>query len=147
MPYDSIGIFTVLSYIGYGITVNHIDLSSSFKVKIDYENIINLESLSLSLPNNSVAVGQTASLSVGIVPSNSTFKDYTIVSSNTSILKVKDKSVTGVKAGTATLTIQSDTYDSISYSELCAGRKKSACYRNWMYRWKTPFRYPCKSII
>ena len=113
------GLITSLKYSAnkeIEITVNHIDLSSSFKVKIDYENIINLESLSLSLPNNSVAVGQTASLSVGIVPSNSTFKDYTIVSSNTSILKVKDKSVTGVKAGTATLTIQSDTYDSISYS-------------------------------
>ena len=113
------GIITPLTYTAnkeLEVSVNHFELSSTFKIKIDYENVVNLESLSISLPNNSVAVGQTSSLSINVSPSNATFKDYTITSSDTSILKIKGKSVTGVKTGTATIKIQSDTYDSISYS-------------------------------
>jgi uncharacterized protein YjdB len=98
------------------IKIIHNDLSCSLFVKIEYENIVKLDALEISLKNNSIEVGQTLSLGVAIVPSNATFKDYTISSSNNSILKVTGKNIKALKEGEVTLTIQSTTYENINHS-------------------------------
>ena len=98
------------------IKVCHNELYCSLFVKIEYENIVKLESLAISLANNSIEVGQTLSLGVSITPSNATFKDYSITSSDSSILKVTGKNVKALKEGEVTLTIQSATYENVNHS-------------------------------
>ncbi len=99
------------------ITVKHKELTSTLKVKIDYENIVMLDSINITVPNNEIYVQQTLTPAIIINPTNATFKDYTLSSSDSSILKVNNnKTIVGLKEGNATLTIKSNKYEDITKS-------------------------------
>ena len=116
---DADGIITPKKYSANAttkITVQHELLVNELDVKIEYESIEKLESLDISLTETSIAVGQSVSPKITINPSNATFKDYTITSSDSSIAKIASNKIQGVKEGTATITVASKTYPDISDS-------------------------------
>ncbi|MBE7088347.1 MAG: hypothetical protein E7370_02325 [Clostridiales bacterium] len=84
-----------------------------FIVKV---NEIALTSLSVSNPVSEVYVSQTYTPTVSFTPSDATYKDYTVTSSNTSVLSISGKGVKGVSAGTATVTVTSTKYQNVSAS-------------------------------
>ncbi len=99
------------------ITVTHKELTSTIKVKIDHESVIKLENYTISLSNTNVYVKQTVTPTIKVTPSDTTFKDYTLSSSDTSIFKVSsNKSIVGVKAGSAKLIVKSNYYENIETS-------------------------------
>lgn len=96
------------------IVISHKELTYTLQVTIDHESVVKLEDISLTVPNNSIYVTQSINPTIKINPSNTTFKDYTLTSSDTSILNVKNnKSIVGVKEGSATLTVKSNTYENV----------------------------------
>lgn len=99
------------------IVISHKELTYTLQVTIDHESVVKLEDISLTVPNNSIYVTQSINPTIKINPSNTTFKDYTLTSSDTSILNVKNnKSIVGVKEGSATLTVKSNIYENVSTS-------------------------------
>ena len=99
------------------ITVSHKELTSTIKVIVDYENVVKLESYSISLSSTNIYVTQAVTPTITVTPSNTTFKDYTLSSSDSKIFKVtSNKTITGVKAGTAKLTVKSNTYENVETS-------------------------------
>lgn len=64
--------------------------------------------ISLNKTSLSLTVGNSATLTATIKPSNATNKTVTWTSSNTSVAKVSNGKVTGLKAGTATITAKSN---------------------------------------
>lgn len=99
------------------IKVKHKDLSYTIKTYIDYKDIIKLEGYNIT-SSDSIYVSETYTPKITVNPSNSTFKDYTLISSNEDIIKInKNKSIIGLKEGKATLTIKSKYYESISISK------------------------------
>ena len=110
------GIISTLAYSANKIVeikVTHFSLETILKVKVDYENIVKLSSLSISIPNNSIYVKQSVSPTIGINPSNATFNSYTLISSDTSIAQISKNKVVGVKAGRVEITCQSTVYEEI----------------------------------
>ena len=96
------------------IVITHKELTYTLQVTIDHESVVKLEDITLTVPNNSIYVTQSINPTIKINPSNTTFKDYTLTSSDTSILNVKNnKSIVGVKEGSATLTVKSNTYENV----------------------------------
>lgn len=96
------------------IVISHKELTYTLQVTIDHESVVKLEDITLTVPNNSIYVTQSINPTIKINPSNTTFKDYTLTSSDTSILNVKNnKSIVGVKEGSATLTVKSNTYENV----------------------------------
>jgi hypothetical protein len=68
--------------------------------------VISVESVSLDKTELELSVGETASLTASIIPSNATNTSVTWSSSNTSVATVSSKGVvTGVSVGTATITV------------------------------------------
>lgn len=96
------------------ITVRVNDLVEEIKVVVDME-IIKLESLSYTATNE-IYPGQSVSPKVIYNPSDSSFKEYTLTSSDSSIVKISSKSYKGVKEGKATVTITSNEYKDIFVS-------------------------------
>ncbi len=67
---------------------------------------IAVTSVSLSSNSETIKVGKTVTLTPTISPSNATNKNVTWISSDTSIATVSEGVVTGVSAGTATITVK-----------------------------------------
>ena len=77
--------------------------SASCSVTVKKKNVP-VESISLSESSLSLVVGDTATLTVTINPSNATDQTVTWSSSNASVATVVDGKVTAVKEGNATIT-------------------------------------------
>ena len=73
--------------------------------KVTVTKRVSATSVKLNKSKASVAVGKTMTLKETVLPSKTTDKSVKWKSSNTSVAKVKDGVVTGVKAGTATITV------------------------------------------
>ena len=119
------GVITPLTYTAnknIELKVIHYNLESTLKIKIDYENIVNLASLDLNLENNSICVKQSITPSVTITPSNATFNTYTLTSSDPSIAKINKNKIIGVKEGKVniicTSTVFSDIFDVVEIEVL-----------------------------
>ena len=111
------GVITPVSYSAnkvVPITVKHFELETTINVIIDYENVTKLNSLSISIPNNRIYVGQKLKPTIKLEPSNATFNSYEITSSNSQFVKVNKTELTGVKEGTVDITVRSTVYDDVS---------------------------------
>lgn len=109
------GVITPVSYTANKTTeikVHHSSLESTLKIKVDYEDMILLNSLSLSMKNK-IYVTESVAPKVIINPANATFGSYTLYSSDTSVAKINKNSVVGVKEGNVTITVKSNVYDEI----------------------------------
>lgn len=92
------------------IEVKHKELTNVLKVKIDHQSVIRLTDFKIT-PINDIYVTQSYTPKIDVEPSNATFKDYTLISSDSSILKVNKNKIEGKKAGTVTLTVSSNYYN------------------------------------
>ncbi len=95
-------------------------LTSSFSVLIEenQEEVIPLESISVSsktTPAYSLAVKEsiafTSKYNISFSPSNATYKQYRLESSDSSIIKVSGTSIVGVKEGECDISVYSTYYD------------------------------------
>lgn len=99
------------------INIFHNDLSYTLSIKIEHENIVKLSNYDLLIPNNELYVTQVLTPSINIIPSNATFKDYTLVSSNEKIVKIeKNKNIRGISSGKVSISIESNYYEDIKTS-------------------------------
>lgn len=73
--------------------------------------------MSLDKATSSIAVGGTDTLTATVTPNNATVQTVTWASDDTSVATVSDGTVTGVAAGTATITVT--TVDG-SFTDTCA---------------------------
>lgn len=96
------------------ITIKHNDLKQIIKVHVEYENKIEIENIQIN--EFQIYETQTVTPNVVITPSDATFKDYVLLSSDSSILKVVGRKVTGVSSGVAQLTVKSAIYENICYT-------------------------------
>ena len=95
----------------YEIDVKHGELTNTLKFKVETGNIIDLQSIKIS--NLSLYVSQSKTPTITFTPYNASYKSYKLTSSNTSIAKISNNQIVGVKAGTATITVTSTVYPSI----------------------------------
>ena len=80
----------------------------SFIVNVQ-DNVVSVTGIKLDKTKLTLAVGKNATLTATVSPSNATDKGMTWSSSNTAIATVDNSGkVTGVKAGTATITVTTD---------------------------------------
>lgn len=92
------------------IEVTHKSLSSNIKVRIEHKSVVRLEDFNIN-PINSIYVSQSFTPKISVEPINATFKDYTLTSSDESILKVHKNKIEGISDGTVTLTVSSNYYN------------------------------------
>lgn len=85
-------------------TIN--DISCEIKVKVNID-VVELESLSYTSIDQEVYPGQKVTPKVIYNPSDATFKDYMLSSSDDSIVQITSKSYKAIKPGKATITISS----------------------------------------
>ena len=81
---------------------------AGYKKTIEKQDNVDVTSVSVSKSSVSVKKGETATVTATVSPSNATNKTITWTSSNTSVATVSGGVITGVKAGTATITAKSN---------------------------------------
>lgn len=94
------------------ITISLGNLTQTLKVIVDMD-IIELKNITVDKPNNSIYPTQLVTPKITFEPNNATFKEYKLISSNTSIVSISSKSYKGVKAGQAIVNIVSTKYSEI----------------------------------
>lgn len=101
------------------ITVTHQvnseqSLTSIIKVKVKERSVIEPTDINVSEDNVSLYVTQSKSLTVTFIPSNTTYKNYTMTSSDDNIVTISGNSIRGKAPGNATVTIQSVYYEHLT---------------------------------
>ena len=94
------------------ITVTVGNVQSEMKVVVEIKNFVELQNITASV-KQSIYVGEKANITVGYVPSNATYKQYKLSTSNKSIVSVSTNSITGVKEGEATIKVESSENSNI----------------------------------
>ncbi len=87
------------------ITVSHGSLTSNIKAKVIDRNIVPLTNIDATSQVIELTEGESKNVSFTFTPTNATFKEYTLSSSNTSIVSAGGSRVTGVKASDTPITI------------------------------------------
>ena len=101
---------------GYSASSAALNTLGTKKITVFYENQsttisitvkpIDVSSVSITPKTLSCVVGETKTLTVGIIPSNATDKNISVTSSNASVVKADGLKLTALKAGTATITVK-----------------------------------------
>ena len=88
------------------ITVTTEDGGYTATCAVEVINIVNATGVTLNKTSTTIAVGASETLTATVTPDNATFKNVTWKSSNEAVATVDASGkVTGVKAGTATITV------------------------------------------
>lgn len=66
---------------------------------------IHVESVSLSADNTSLNIGDTATITVSILPEDATDKSYSLSSSNNEVISIENNIITALKEGNSTITV------------------------------------------
>lgn len=66
---------------------------------------IHVESVSLSADNTSLNIGDTATITVSILPEDATDKSYSLLSSNNEVISIENNVITALKEGNSTITV------------------------------------------
>lgn len=84
--------------------------TAGYQKTVPYESNVTVDVTSVSVSKSSVSleVGDTASVTATVAPSNATNKTITWTSSNSSVATVSGGTITAVAAGTATITAKSN---------------------------------------
>lgn len=64
-----------------------------------------VSSISISIDNNTLAVGETANLTIDVLPRTATNRSYEVINSNDEVLSVSGLTVTALKTGEATIKV------------------------------------------
>ena len=99
------------------ITVTTEDGGYTATCAVEVINFVNVTGVTLNKTSTTIAVGASETLTATVTPDNATFKNVTWKSSNEAVATVDaNGKVTGVKAGTATITV-----------ETMVGNKRATC--------------------
>lgn len=85
------------------------------RVCVTQNNVVELESISFT--TNTIYVNQEMKVNVSFNPTNATFKDYILESSDPSIIKINGKKIVGVKDGKAMIKASSSIYPNIYFEK------------------------------
>ena len=84
------------------------------KIIVEYENITLLEGFTTDKENFEIYATEKGTVKVNAIPSDATFKDYKLVSSNTKIVTISSKTqFVGKAAGSTTIKVVSTNYENI----------------------------------
>ena len=87
------------------------DITKEIKVIVDIKNKVDLEDISFTVSKNEIYATESLKLNIKFIPTDATYKNYTITSSNHKIVSVTQTTIKGVSEGSATITIKSDDYN------------------------------------
>lgn len=82
------------------------------------EEVVHVKSISIEAENTTLVVGDRTSYNVTVLPTNADEEGYDIISSDESIVRVDPLYLTGLKKGTATITVTSFDGDLTSTLEM-----------------------------
>lgn len=89
---------------------------------------IHVESVSLSVDNTSLNIGDTATITVSILPEDASDKSYSLSSSNKEVVSIENNVITALKEGNSTITVTTtdgEKTDSIDISVISQYSKVS----------------------
>ena len=87
------------------------DITKEIKVIVDIKDKIDLEDILFTVSKNEIYATESLKLNIKFIPTDATYKNYTITSSNPKIVSVTKTTIKGLKEGSATITIKSDDYN------------------------------------
>lgn len=108
------------------VTVTSPDLQTSFYVNSKAIEVVYIPLQAVNISYTSyISLGQTLSFSsyVKYVPTNTSYKGFTLTSSDSSVIKVSGTSLKGLKEGSATIKATSKHDPSISFSKIIEVKK------------------------
>lgn len=99
----------IINVVGGGTTTITVSARNNPSVKDTMTILVKQPVTSVSIANKkeTLDIGATHTLTVNVLPSNASNKNVTVESSHPNIVSIKNTTLTGVAAGTATITVKS----------------------------------------
>ncbi|MFI3304831.1 MAG: Ig-like domain-containing protein [Rikenellaceae bacterium] len=105
---SSTGVFTAGVAAAGSVSVQVSYAGKTDTVTLDVEEKRDVTSIALDIDTLTLAVGSSYTFTVGVLPDNATYTEYTYSQSGTGSVSIEGDKITAVTAGTVTLTVTSD---------------------------------------
>ena len=93
------------------------EVYSEIKAVVTFKSKVDLTAIEFEISKTQIYVGESIKFSISCTPTNATFKNYSILESQTGIIKLKNNAIEGVTPGIVSLKVQSAEYTNI-YDEV-----------------------------